>query len=272
MAGVIGADPWHDITERLRRMLLAKLDNVPPSPREASEFRPLGESDPDGLIKPFHQLLFPEGLLRPWEFERTFSTTLGSSFEVAARIIGQHRFHESLNAWIVEGPVSPAARSAIDDILRDVKRDGMQAAYSELVNKVVSSYVGSAGSTERVRVDFYVKNEQGDEVFFEMKSPKPNKDQCIGTTEKLLLIHAIRHLGPPRVRTFYGMAFNPYGLHSTEYRHSLARSYLDVSEQTLIGKDFWDFVGGPGTYERVLDVYRAVGLEIQPEVQKRFGL
>src|SRR5439155_15675705 len=119
VAGVIGSEAWDEISDRLRRMLLTKLQNVPPSPREASEFRPLGESDPDGLIKPFHQLLFPEGLLRPWEFERTFSTTLGSSFEVAARIIGQHRFQESRNAWIVEGLVSPAARSAIDDILRE---------------------------------------------------------------------------------------------------------------------------------------------------------
>ena len=27
----------------------------------------------------------------------------------------------------------------------------------------------------------------------------------------------------------------------------------------MIGAPFWDFLGGPGTYEELLDVYREVG-------------
>jgi hypothetical protein len=28
-----------------------------------------------------------------------------------------------------------------------------------------------------------------------------------------------------------------------------------------LGVDFWDFVGGPGTYDQLLGLYRAVGVE-----------
>jgi len=260
------------IKEQVRSMLLRKLGSIPAPVRSANAFRPLSERDPTGLIKPFHQLLFPEGLLRAWEFERAFSTTLGSSFEVTARLLGETQFEHAQNGLVVEGPVSPAARSAVDDILRDVKRDGMQTAYSRLVEQVVTSYVGTAGNTERIRVDLYLRSHSGDEVFFEMKSPKPNKDQCIGTTEKLLLVHAVKRAGPPRVRTFYAMPFNPYGFDVRDYHHSLATQYLDIGEQTLIGQQFWDFVGGRGAYGEVLEIYGEIGEELKTQIRQRFGI
>ena len=218
MAGVIPDTIRAAIRNRVKAILSKKLMSVPPPPRGATDFRPLQERDKNGLIKPFHQLLFPEGLLRPWEFERTFSTALGTSFEVTARVIGGARFAEAVNGKFFEGLVSPAARSAIDDILRDVRRDGMRQSYLDLVDKVVGAYVGVSGSSEKVKVDLYLKFDGGTEIFFEMKSPKPNKDQCIGTTEKLLILHAIRRAGPPQVRTFYAMPFNPYGDSRNDYK------------------------------------------------------
>ncbi len=260
------------IKERVKTILSNKLAAIPPLPRSAADFRPLEVADPTGAVKPFHQLLFPEGLLRPWEFERTFSTALGTSFEAAARVIGEQRFAEAKNGENFSGTVSPPARTAIDDILRDIRRDGMQARYLDLVAKVVGAYVGGSGSIEKVKVDLYLKDDAGNEFFFEMKSPKPNKDQCVGTTEKLLLLHAMRRTGPPRVRTYYAMAFNPYGDSRRDYHHSFAEKYLSIDDQVLIGKGFWDFVGGTGAYEDVLAVYREVGEEMKPEVIGRFGL
>jgi len=55
-------------------------------------------------------------------------------------------------------------------------------------------------------------------------------------------------------------------------KHSLAVGYLDMTNQVLIGKEFWDFVGGEGTYDEVLAIYREVGEEMRPEVTQRFGL
>lgn len=269
---MISASVRGAIKDRVRAILTEKLAAVQPLPRRATDLRPLEVADPDGLIKPFHQLLFPEGLLRPWEFERSFSTALGSSFEVAARVIGERRFSAAKNGEDFSGSVSPAARSAIDDILRDVRREGMKRSYVDLVNKVVGAYVGGSGSLEKVKVDLYLKDAEGREIFFEMKSPKPNKDQCVGTTEKLLLLHAISRQGPPLVRTYYAMSFNPYGDSHSDYAHGPAKSYLDLSNQVLIGKEFWDFVGGSGAYEEVLSIYQEVGSEMIPEVIRRFGL
>ena len=93
-----------------------------------------------------------------------------------------------------------------------------------------------------------------------MKAPKPNRDQCIAVTRKLLEFHAIRQSGPPLVNTYYAMSYNPYG-YASDYGWSLVRKYLDVDGQVLLGSSFWDMVGGPGTYDEVLDIFKEIGNE-----------
>jgi hypothetical protein len=39
----------------------------------------------------------------------------------------------------------------------------------------------------------------------------------------------------------------------------------------LMGKKFWDLIGGPGTYEEVLGLYRQVGREFKDEVRVRLA-
>ena len=38
----------------------------------------------------------------------------------------------------------------------------------------------------------------------------------------------------------------------------------------IIGKDFWDFLGGSGAYEDLIEIYEEVGEEIRPELDKKF--
>lgn len=68
------------------------------------------------------------------------------------------------------------------------------------------------------------------------------------------------------------MPFNPYGSDVRDYDHSVAKQYLDIREQTLIGQQFWDFVGGPGAYEEVLQIYGEVGQQLKAQIKQRFGL
>jgi hypothetical protein len=133
-------------------------------------------------------------------------------------------------------------------------------SYPELIRKVLDSSGNEL--VERTRIaDIYLRDKEGNEVFMEIKSPKPNKGQCLEVTDRLLQVHAIKKQGPPKVKTFYAMAYNPYGEKKSDYNHSFTMSYLDFNNQVLIGKEFWELVGGSGTFEEVLDIYREVGRE-----------
>ena len=98
-----------------------------------------------------------------------------------------------------------------------------------------------------------------------MKSPKPNKSQCLDVTEKLLRIHALRQSGLPNVRTYYAMSYNPYGSRD-QYKHSFAINLLDMEHQVLLGPEFWELIGGQGTYEQVIELFVQVGREFRSDV------
>jgi len=47
---------------------------------------------------------------------------------------------------------------------------------------------------------------------------------------------------------------------------------MDLASEVLIGKEFWDMVGGKGTYEEVLNIYQEVGKEKGPDMLDQLAL
>jgi len=166
--------------------------------------------------------------------------------------------------------VSRSAVRAIEAIVNRMNR-GMTRTYPQLISEVLRA-TGGVGEQRTRIVDLYLRNGRGNELFFEMKSPKPNKGQCLEATDRLLQIHAIRRASPPKVRTYYAMAYNPYGTSRAGYKHSFTMRYMDMKNQVLIGKEFWDLVGGQGTYQAVLEIYREVGREKGPDMIDQLAL
>lgn len=235
------------------------------------ELRPVKKFSEEGNIKPFHEALLPDGILRITEFERSFSTKLGTTFEEVAKLIGKDNYAVAERGHVISGTVSLKAIKNIESIVNEIGSGGMGKNYLELVKQVIK-ISGNKGEIRRKTADLYVKDKKENEIFFEIKSPKPNKGQCLEATDRLLQIHAIRRLGPPKVRTYYAMAYNPYGDDKKSYAHSFSRRYIDLKNQVLIGKEFWDLIGGRGMYKEVLEIYREVGREKGPDMIDQLAL
>jgi len=62
------------------------------------------------------------------------------------------------------------------------------------------------------------------------------------------------------VFAWWGVPYNPYGTDAA-YDHPYPARFFDFTNDVKLGGDFWDFVGGPGTFEQLLGLYRAVGVE-----------
>ncbi|HMY69955.1 MAG TPA: TdeIII family type II restriction endonuclease [Leptospiraceae bacterium] len=43
------------------------------------------------------------------------------------------------------------------------------------------------------------------------------------------------------------------------------------SNELKVAEEFWDFLGGTGTYSVLLDVFERVGLELRPEIDEYFA-
>ena len=236
-----------------------------------SELRPPRSHSSEGNIKPFQEALLPDGILRISEFERSLSTKLGTTFEECAKLIGQDHYAEARRSHRITGDVSAAAIRTIERIVNNMGSGGTRGNYLDLINEVLATDIDDPSPRRRI-ADLYLADHDGNELCFEIKSPKPNKGQCLEATDRLLQIHAIKRTGPPRVRTYYAMAYNPYGDSKADYKHSFTLRYMDINNQVLIGSEFWDLVGGAGTYDEVLCIYREVGREKGPDMIDQLAL
>ena len=217
-----------------------------------------------GALKPFHEALLTPVVTTISRYERSFSTTLGSMFEVAAELVGKQNFAYAQRQYPVEGQMGAAASTTIESIRNEIETTKMQGRYESYVDAIARSFHADT-ITRSIKADLYVLDAEGNETFFEMKSPKPNKSQCLDVTEKLLRIHALRQSGPPKVKTYYAMSYNPYGTRS-QYKHSFAMNLLDMKNQVLLGQEFWELLGGQGTYEQIVDLFVQVGREHRTDV------
>ncbi|MCA1631960.1 MAG: TdeIII family type II restriction endonuclease, partial [Acidobacteria bacterium] len=57
------------------------------------------------------------------------------------------------------------------------------------------------------------------------------------------------------------------------YSRWTMKGMLDVKpdSQLLVAQEFWNFIGGDGAYEQLLNVFEQVGIELRPEIDARFA-
>lgn len=260
---MISTETTKQIKEFLNKWIDEKIKEIKSgrSDLKSTDFRPDLELSKDGKNKPFTSAFLVEGILRINEFERTLTGGIGKSFEECGRLIATENFAVAENGYEVIGDVTKNAIKEIENMATHVERKGRPNSYLEWVEKIVSLSKGGEKEERKQISDLYLKDKDGNEIFFEIKSPKPNKGQCVEVVRRHLHIHAIRKAVPPKARTFFAFAFNPYGENKEDYKWAFTVKHLDVENHVLIGKEFWDLIGGPGTNEEIIRIYKEVGKE-----------
>jgi len=222
-----------------------------------------------GKLKPFHLAILPPEAVRIFAFERSFSTSLGTTFETCAKLIALDNHAEAERSKELIGKVSAKCLARIERA-RSIIDSGSSIDFPKTIAAVLAANTGKQNTQIRTITDLYLKTKSGKEFYFEIKSPKPNKGQAIEVTERLLKTQALRVLGPPRINTYFAMAYNPYGSRAN-YKHSFAINHLDMKNQILLEDEFWDIVGGTGTFAELLEIYREVGEEKGRQVMDRLA-
>jgi hypothetical protein len=219
---------------------------------------PAGELDriasegvsPRGLLTPFHDALVPGITLLG---ERSFSTRLGNLHEDIAAVIAEETHAEVRQPLDLSGSIPVLSREFITQRIGQLERREA-APDAQYEHEQLLGHFGETVSAS-TRIDLYLKTHDEQEHFFEIKSGKPNKGQCIEMKQRLMTALAIR--GSRSAHAWWGIPYNPYGLGA--YLHAFALPFFDFEHEVMLGEEFWNFVGGPGTYDELLELYRTVG-------------
>jgi hypothetical protein len=49
------------------------------------------------------------------------------------------------------------------------------------------------------------------------------------------------------------------------------RGVIDIERELKVAEEFWDFLGGDGSYEELLNCFERVGIKLRPVLDRYFS-
>ena len=218
---------------------------------------------------PFHHRLLGKDRMALFSFIHSLNTTLGMSiFEQIAAILAKPRFATVIHHYKdLKGTISSEAVLAIDQIFRNLNlSDSVPSQSQEFMQIFAAAKVGTLGQIQKQTVDLFLVQHDGVEIYIEIKSAKPNIKEFAAVKRQLLEWAVIRASsgGNIKLRTIVAIPYNPYA--PQPYERFTLKGLFDMDNQVLIAEDFWNFIGGEGCYESLLELFTKVGKIIDPEI------
>ena len=200
---------------------------------------------------PFYSGL-PKRMLRASRIERSISVSAATLYQSIAADIAQGAGYRAETEVEIKGEMSSSVRNYISTITSKSKTaaPNVPREYNALFKRAVDGQRQTQG--EDATIDLYV-NIKGKEYYFDMKTPQPNSEQCRAIKVRLLEVKTLRL--PSRVEAVAVFPFNP----DPKKTHRVGSKYLDYGrKEVLVGNEFWDLIGGRGTYTQLVSIFRKV--------------
>ena len=229
--------------------------------------------NPEPASMPFHTRLLGKDRLALYSFIHSLSTNFGTTiFEPVAVTIAKQRYKTAKSHTTAGKSISEAALFEIQKIM-----DNLTTALSspnkeeEIAAIRRGCQAGSMRKVKPTQVDLLLETHSEQLYLFDIKTAKPNAGGFREFKRTLLEWVAIVLATNPTVEisTMIAIPYNPY--EPQPYNRWTMRGMLDLENELKVGKEFWDFLGGEGTYEDLLDCFERVGIELRGEIDRYFA-
>lgn len=221
--------------------------------------------------KPLYAALVPDEIFKGSHFERRFVTPFGGVWEKLAEVVAREYHGDCSKGYTITGEVGSESLRRIQEVLNRLEHKGKDKVQphweSEL--KYIIEGAGEPIPTSVVCDIFIDSKTTGTKYAFELKGPLPNSDQTKVSKEKLFKLMAMR---PAKVDfAFYALVYNPYG-EKEDYNWAFPKRWFDMHNDSsvLIGDEFWDLIGGKGTYKIFIDEVNLLGKEYKERIYREF--
>lgn len=224
--------------------------------------------------KPLYAALVPDEIFKGSHFERRFVTPFGNAWEKLAIVAANKGLGFGESGHLVTGKIDAERLRRIQEILDRLEHPekGKNRIRPDWDSEIKYILEGKSGKMLPVTVmcDVFAKDTKSGKKFaFELKAPLPNSDQTKVSKEKILKLYS---MDPVEVDgAFYALPYNPYGT-KENYSWSFPARWFNMKEDTvvLIGDEFWEKIGGMGTYTAFISAVNEMGKEYKDRIYKEF--
>ncbi len=223
--------------------------------------------------KPLYAALVPDEIFKGAHFERRFVTPFGHAWEQVAVVVARARMGSASSGYAVHGNIPEERLRRIQEVLNRLEFRGASGPRVVPNWSQELSYILDGGGTKiptTVLCDLYVEDAaSGLSYAFEIKAPLPNSDQTKVSKEKLLKLHSM--VPRPVAEAYFALPYNPFGRRQ-DYDWSFPARWFNMREDpvVLIGDEFWEKLGGVGTYEAFISAVNELGPEYKQRIWREF--
>lgn len=223
--------------------------------------------------KPLYAALVPDEIFKGSHFERRFVTPFGKVWEMLAVVAAEEGLGYGVANHSITGTVKTERLRRITQILNSLEHPekGKMKVRPDWDKEL--TYVLEGGGEDIpviVICDVYAKDTANNKSYaFELKAPLPNSDQTKVSKEKILKLYS---MDPLQIDgAYYALPYNPYGRRE-DYNWSFPARWFNMKEDevVLIGDEFWEKIGGMGTYQSFINAVNEIGVEYKNRIYREF--
>lgn len=220
----------------------------------------------------FHHRLLGKDRIALFSFIHSLNTKFSTLFyEPVAIALARGRFKVAEAQVKPFNMISTDAQQQIQTIMDELwvaERKPNRCIEMKEIRQVCQT--GTLKQVKQTRVDLWLENYDGALFLIDLKPVKPSWNHIEGYKRTLLKRTAAELTRDPEVivNTMIGIPYNPY--EPKPYEQWTLKGMLDRNHEVLIAEDLWDFLGGEGTYEDMLNAFEDAGIELRPEIDSYF--
>jgi len=223
--------------------------------------------------KPLYAALVPDEIFKGSHFERRFVTPFGVVWEKLAVVAAREGLGYGNQNHRINGLVKKERLRRITEVLNRLEHSGrgkhkIRPDWDSEIQYIL------AGNGENIPVtvicDVYAEDRDNNKKYaFEIKAPLPNSDQTKVSKEKIFKLYSMH---PAKVNgAFYALPYNPYGKRE-DYDWSFPARWFNMKKDkaVLIGVEFWEMIGGMGTYQAFINAINEIGAGYKERIYREF--
>jgi hypothetical protein len=228
--------------------------------------------NPEPASMPFHTRLLGKDRMALFSFIHSLNTNFGTSiFEPVALALASSSFASAASQQTAGTQISSEAHRVIQNIMDSLATAIASPNKPEEINAIKAvCRQGEMKSVKLTKVDIKLVTHNGTVYLFDIKTAKPNAGGFKEFKRTLLEWIAATLASNPTadVQSLIAIPYNPY--EPQPYNRWTMRGMLDLPNELKVADEFWDFIGGEGAYQDLLNIFERIGIELRPEIDDYF--
>ncbi len=229
--------------------------------------------NPEPAYMPFHTRLLGKDRLALYSFIHSLNTNFGTTiFEPVAIALAETKFKSAESQKSVGSIMSEKdqyeSQRIMDDLTAADKRPNKIEEIAT-IRRVCQD--GEMRKVKPTKVDVFLVDENESLYLFDIKTAKPNKGGFKEFKRTLLEWAACILAENPDtdVNTLIAIPYNPYA--PKPYSRWTMAGMLNLEQELKVAEEFWDFLGGEGSYDELLSCFERIGIELREEIDEYFS-